>query len=171
MIIRSARRDDAPALLEIHNAAVEHSTAIWTDHLATVSDRESYLDDHEAQGHAVLVAEVNGEIVGYAGFSTWRQKNGYRLTVGDSVYVRDGHHGAGIGSALLAELIERARNAGFHIMIADIEAGNAASIRLHERLGFQVCGTIREVGTKFGRWLDLTIMRLELTSAMPPPAS
>ena len=170
MIVRPARYDDAEALTEIHNAAVRHSTALWTDELVTVGDREAFLADQQTKGHAVLVAERDGIVAGYASFVTWRPKNGYRLTVGDSVYVREGHHGAGIGRALLTALIERARAAGFHLMIADIEANNTASIRLHERLGFEVCGTIREAGTKFGRWLDLTVMRLELTSEPPPAA-
>lgn len=168
MIIRAARPDDAAALLEIHNAAVTHSTAIWTDRLETVADRTAYLADHEAAGHAVLVAEVDGLVVGYAGFGTWRQKNGYRLTVDNSVYVREGHHGRGIGRALMTDLIQVARERGFHVMIADIEAGNTGSIRLHQQLGFEVCGTIREVGTKFGRWLDLTVMRLQLSADAPP---
>lgn len=169
MIIRPARSADAAGLLEIHNAAVSRSTALWTDHLETLAGREAYLADHAAGGHAVLVAEVDEIIVGYASFSPWRQKNGYRLTVGDSVYVRDGHQGAGVGRALLVALVEAATAAGFHVMIADIEAGNAASIRLHASLGFEVCGNLREVGAKFGRWLDLTIMRLDLSpGAMPP---
>ena len=169
MDIRAARHEDAAAILEIHNAAVRHSTAIFTDTLDTLAGREAYLADHAAAGHAVLVAETDAGIVGYASFGTWRKKSGYRLTVDDSVYVRDGHQGAGIGLALLTELVRLARAGGFHVMIADIEAGNAGSVRLHERLGFQKCGTIREVGTKYGRWLDVTVMRLELSSA-PPPA-
>lgn len=170
MMIRPARSGDAAALLEIHNAAVSRSTALWTDHLDTLAGREAYLADHAAAGHAVLVAEDDEIIVGYASFGLWRQKSGYRLTVDDSVYVREGHQGAGIGRALLVALIETAGAAGFHVMIADIEAGNTASIRLHESLGFEVCGTLREVGAKFGRWLDLTIMRLELSPGAPPPA-
>lgn len=164
MIIREATQADAQGILEIHSAAIATSTAIWTDQQVDLADRQAYLADHAAGGHAVLVAEQGGVIVGYASFSGWRQKNGYRHTVGDSVYVRDGHQGAGIGYALLRDLIELARARGFHVMIADIEAGNAGSIRLHERLGFTVCGTLREVGTKFDRWLDLTIMQLQLAS-------
>ena len=72
---------------------------------------------------------------------------------------------------LLTELVARARAAGFHVMIADIEAGNAGSIRLHERLGFEVCGTVRQVGTKYGRWLDITIMQLVLDPGQDPPAA
>lgn len=171
MDIRTARPDDAAAILDIHNAAVTRSTAIFTDRLETLADREAYLADHADAGHAVLVAESDGLVVGYASFGTWRKKNGYRLTVDDSVYVRDGHHGAGIGLALLTELVARARAAGFHVMIADIEAGNAGSIRLHERLGFEVCGTVRQVGTKYGRWLDITIMQLVLDPGQDPPAA
>jgi phosphinothricin acetyltransferase len=167
MIIREATQADAAGILEIHNAAIATSTAIWTDQLVDLADRQAYLADHAAGGHAVLVSEHEGTIVGYASFGTWRQKNGYRNTVDDSVYIRDGHQGQGIGRALLTELIEVARHRGFHVMIADIESGNAGSIRLHEQLGFVVCGNIREVGTKFGRWLDLTILQLELAPGTP----
>ncbi|WP_111766704.1 GNAT family N-acetyltransferase [Nakamurella deserti] len=170
MDIRVARPDDAAAILEIHNAAVTRSTAIFTDRLETLAERQAYLADHAAAGHTVLVAEVDDRVVGYASFGTWRKKNGYRLTVDDSVYVRDGHQGAGIGSALLTALVARARAAGFHVMVADIEAGNAGSIRLHERLGFEVCGSVRQVGTKYGRWLDITIMQLLLDPGQDAPA-
>lgn len=102
-------------------------------------------------------------MAGFAVYGPWRELDGYRHTVEDSVYVREDRQGLGIGSALLTALIASAREAGRHVMIAGIEAGNSGSIRLHERFGFHHAGTVREVGTKFGRWLDLTIMRLPLS--------
>jgi phosphinothricin acetyltransferase len=130
--------------------------------LQSPSEGIAWLADHVARDSA-FVAEVRGHVAGFAAYGPWRELDGYRHTVEDSVYVREGMQGLGIGSALLAALVASAREAGHHVMIADIEAGNAASIRLHERLGFQRLGTLPEVGTKFGRWLDLTIMHLTLT--------
>ena len=171
MRIRPARPADAAGIVEIHNAAVAGSTAIWTDLVDTVADREAVLAAADGVAQTVLVAEQDGVVVGYASYAPWRVKTGYRLTVGDSVYVRDGHRGTGTGRALLVALIGHARDAGRHVMIADIESGNTGSIRLHESLGFRICGTFAEVGTKFGRWLDLTILRLELTPGAPAPAA
>ena len=108
------------------------------------------------------MAVTGEEVAGFAVYGPWRTLDGYRHTVEDSVYVREDRHGLGIGSALLAALVDAARAAGHHVMVAGIDARNAASVRLHERFGFQHAGTLPEVGTKFGRWLDLTLMRLPL---------
>lgn len=127
----------------------------------TAPDAAAWLAPHLRRGSA-YVAEADGTVVGFAAYGPWRSYEGYRHTVEDSVYVDDGSHGRGIGSALLGTLIDGARRAGARIVIADIEAGNAASIKLHERFGFEHVGTIGDAGTKFGRWLDLVIMRLPL---------
>ncbi|GAA3846163.1 GNAT family N-acetyltransferase [Streptomyces coacervatus] len=162
MTVRSARPEDAKAIRAIRNHAIEHSTALWTTTQQSPAEAEAWLAAHLERGSA-FAAEVEGEVAGFAVYGPWRELDGYRHTVEDSVYVRDGRHGLGIGSALLAALIAGAREAGHHVVIADIEAGNTASIRLHERFGFQHVGTVQEVGTKFGRRLDLTIMRLPLS--------
>ena len=109
------------------------------------------------------MAVAEDELAGFAVYGPWRELDGYRHTVENSVYVREDRHGLGIGSALLAALITSAREVGHHVVIADIEAKNTPSVRLHERFGFHHVATMPEVGTKFGRWLDLTIMRLPLT--------
>lgn len=160
--VRRADPGDAEVIRAIRNHAIEHSTALWTRTLQSQAEGVDWLAVHLARGSA-FVAEAEGAPVGFAVYGPWRELDGYRHTVEDSVYVREGRHGLGIGSALLAALIASAREAGHHVMIADIEGGNAASIRLHERFGFGRVGTVPEVGTKFGRWLDLTIMRLSLT--------
>jgi L-amino acid N-acyltransferase YncA len=165
MHIRNATADDLPAILEIHNTAIATSTAIWTDDLTDLTERERWFADHAERDNPVLVAETDGAVIGYAALGPWRAKTGFRHTVEDSVYVREGAQGAGVGHHLLTALLDLARSRGYHVMIADIEAGNAASIRLHERHGFQHCGTVPEVGTKFGRWLDLTVMRLQLQAS------
>lgn len=160
--VRPAAPEDAEAIRSIRNRAIEHSTALWTNAPLSAAEGAAWLAAHLQRGSA-FVAEAGGELVGFAVYGPWRHSEGYRHTVEDSVYVREGEHGRGTGSALLAALIDAARAAGHRIVLADIEAGNAASIKLHERFGFQHVGTIREAGTKFGRWLDLTIMRLPLT--------
>ncbi|MBL0885422.1 GNAT family N-acetyltransferase [Myceligenerans indicum] len=159
--VRPARADDAGAVRAIRNDAVETTTAIWTSVPMSEDEARSWVSDLAGR-NAMLVAEVDGDVVGYASFSPWRAKEGYRHSVEDSVYVAPGQQGNGVGRALLTELVATARDAGAHRMYADIEAGNAASISLHESLGFRRVGLLREVGTKFGRWLDLAILELEL---------
>ena len=97
-------------------------------------------------------------MVGYGSYGPFHAKDGYRHTCENSVYVRPGHQGEGIGRGLLTELVERATRDELHVMVALIEAGNEASVRLHASLGFEDAGVLREVGTKFGEWLDLRYM-------------
>lgn len=162
MIIRAAVDADLDGILEIHNSAIRDSLAIWSDVEVDRADRERWLAQHVADGHPVLVAEVDGNVAGYAAYSQWREKIGYRHTMEHSVYVAGEYQRRGIARALMVELIDAARAAGVHVMIGAIEAGNTASIALHEQLGFEEPVVIREVGTKYGKWLDLALMRLEL---------
>ncbi|MGW1910354.1 N-acetyltransferase family protein [Streptomyces sp. NPDC002076] len=159
--VRKALPGDAEAIRAIRNHAIEHSTALWTQTPQSAPESVAWLANHLERGSA-FAAETAGDVAGFAVYGPWRELDGYRHTVEDSVYVRADRHGLGIGSALLAALIDSARESGHHVMIAGIEAGNTASIRLHERFGFRHVGTVPEVGVKFGRWLDLTLMRLAL---------
>ena len=162
MKLRPAVDADLDAILEIHNAAIRDSLAIWSDTEVDRSDRERWLAEQQANGHPVIVAEMNGVVAGYASYSQWRSKVGYRYTVENSVYVAGGFQRQGIARLLMVELLDIARTSGMHVMIAAIEAGNTASIALHEQLGFEPPVIMREVGIKFDRWLDLALMRLEL---------
>ncbi|MFJ3307390.1 GNAT family N-acetyltransferase [Streptomyces sp. NPDC086549] len=162
VIVRPAQPGDAEAIRAIRNHAIEQSTALWTQTPQSPAEGAAWLAAHLERGSA-FVADAEGEVAGFAVYGPWRQLDGYRHTVENSVYVHPRRHGLGVGSALLNTLIAAAREAGHHVMIADIEAENTPSIRLHQRSGFHHVGTVREVGTKFGRWLDLTIMRLPLT--------
>jgi phosphinothricin acetyltransferase len=105
------------------------------------------------------VAEDGGDVVGFASFSPYRDRPAYSTSVEDSVYVRRDQQGKGVGTLLLAELVTLATSHGFHTMIARIVGGHDASIALHRSLGFEVVGTEREVGRKFGRWLDVLVMQ------------
>lgn len=160
--IRDARDEDLPALLEIHNEAIRNTTAIWDEETVDVADRRVWLEERRGQGFPVLVAVSAGRVAGYASYGVWRAKSGYRHTVENSVYVHPDHHRRGVASALMTELIARARAGRIHVMVASIESGNSVSIALHERFGYRVVGVMPEVGVKFGRWLDMTYLQLIL---------
>lgn len=168
MDIRDATEADMEAVAAIYNQAAANTTAIWNDTIVDTANRLAWRADRRRAGYPVLVAVENGVVIGYASFGDWRAFDGYRHTVEHSVYVRDGEHGKGIGKALMRTLIERARAIGKHVMVAGIEARNEGSIRLHEKLGFANVGTLAEVGTKFGGWLDLTFMALRLDTRATP---
>jgi L-amino acid N-acyltransferase len=120
----------------------------------------------------VLVAVDDDQaVLGYASFGDWRAFDGYRHTVEHSVYVRSDQRGKGIGSALMQRLIVNAQSIGKHVMVAGIEANNAGSIKLHEKLGFEHVGHLKEVGMKFGAWLDLAFMQLKLDARPSPDAA
>lgn len=162
ILIRDAVEADLPKIRDIYNHAVAHTTAIWNDVLVDLDNRAAWMQARHAKNFPVLVAEIDGKVAGYASYGDWRAFDGYRHTVEHSVYVDEECRGAGAGLALMQALIERAKRGGVHVMIAAIEAENLASIRLHEKLGFRLVGIHREVGQKFGRWLDLAAMELVL---------
>lgn len=169
MDIRDATAGDIGPITAIFNDAVLHTLAVWRQGVVDEADRAAWAAARQAAGYPVLVAAQGGEVLGFASFGDWRAGDGYRLTVEHSVYVRADQRGRGLGRALLAALIGRARDGGKHVMIAGIEGGNAASIRLHESLGFTVAGRFPEAGTKSGRWLELVMMQLILMPGAAAP--
>lgn len=159
MSIDDAREADLPAILDIYNDVIATSTAVFTDQPVTLDDRVAWFRARVAQGYPVLVAREGPDVVGYATFGDFRSWPGYRYTVEHSVHVRSDRRGRGIGPRLIDALIPRAQAAGKHVMVAGIDADNAASIRMHERLGFAPAGHMKQVGWKFDRWLDLVFMQ------------
>lgn len=170
MQIRDAIESDLPAILAIYNDAVLQTTAIWNDRPVDLDNRRAWLADRQRAGYPVLVATEGETVLGYASFGDWRAFDGYRHTVEHSVYVAAEGRGKGIGRALMQALIPRARALGKHTMVAGIEAGNTASIRLHETLGFRQVGLLPQVGCKFGQWLDLAFLQLTLDDRPAPDA-
>jgi phosphinothricin acetyltransferase len=169
MRIRDAEAADIDGILAIYNDAVLHTTAIWNEAVVDAANRAAWMADRRRLGYPVLVAVDDDEqVAGFASFGDWRAWDGYRHTVEHSVYVRRDRRGGGVGRALLQGLIGRARALGKHVMVAGIEAGNAGSIRLHEALGFEPAGVLRQVGTKFGQWLDLAFLQLRLDHRADP---
>jgi L-amino acid N-acyltransferase YncA len=169
MRIRDATFDDIDGITAIYNDAVIHTTAIWNDIAVDSANRADWLSERRRQSYPVLVAvDERDAVLGYASFGDWRAWDGYRHTVEHSVYVRQDRRGAGLGMALMQELIKRARAIGKHVMIAGVEARNETSIRLHRRLGFDEVGHLKEVGAKFGAWLDLVFLQLILDARIVP---
>lgn len=168
MSIRFATKEDCAAIAEIYNHAVMHTAAIWNDKTVDTDNRIAWFEARQFAHFPVLVSEENGVVTGYSSYGDWRAFDGFRHTVEHSVYVHPHHQGKGLGRALLAALIEEARRRGKHVMVAGIEAQNAASLHLHETLGFITTGQMPQVGTKFGRWLDLTFMQLQLDNRTDP---
>lgn len=161
MEIRTAEAGDAEAIRSIYNAEVAGSTVTFDLVERTLTEHEEWMAQHSGV-YALLVATDCGEIIGFASLSPYRPRPAYSTTVEDSVYVAGDHRGRGVGRALLAELVARARMHGFHSVIARIVGDHEASIALHRSCGFELIGTEHEVGRKFGRWLDVDLMQLLL---------
>ena len=159
LIIRDAVNTDVASILEITNHAIAQTTAIYDYDQRTLKYQQQWFDNRLAAGFPVLVAESNGNVVGYASYGAFRERQAYKSTAEHSVYVAHGFEGAGIGSKLLTEIIARAKNAGIHTLIGGIDASNADSIAFHEKFGFQRAGLIREAAYKFDRWLDLVFVQ------------
>jgi phosphinothricin acetyltransferase len=157
--IRDAREADLPGLLEIYNDVIATSTAVYSYIPVTLEDRREWWKARVALGYPVLIAADASGVLGFSTFGDFRAWPGYRFTVEHSVHVRAGVRGQGIGQQLLSALFPRASALGKHVMIAGVDAENAASIRFHERLGFERVAHLREVGFKFDRWLDLVFLQ------------
>ena len=160
--VRAAGEADLPGILAIYNHAVAHTTAIWNDAIVDLENRRQWWRGRVEAGLPVLVAVERGEVLGYASYGPFRAFDGYRQTVEHSVYVAEGARRRGVATALIEALEAEARRVGMHVMIGGIAADNAASLRLHEKLGFVETGRLPQVGWKFGRWLDLVFMQKAL---------
>ena len=163
MNVRPAICADLPAILDIYNEAVLNTTATYDYEPSTLEARTAWFDEHVRDNYPVFVAQ-NGEggVVGWSSLSKFRPRVGYRFTGEDSIYVAADQRGRGIGKLLMPPLIEGARQLGLHAIMAGIDAEGQASLRLHAGFGFQPVAHLKQVGNKFGRWLDVIYMELLL---------
>jgi L-amino acid N-acyltransferase YncA len=159
MIVRDATENDLPGILAIYNDVIARSTAVWTEEPSTLDERRSWFSSRKAAGYPVLVAASGSAVLGFASFGDFRAWPGYRHTVEHSIHVRSEDRRRGVGSALLPVLVERARSLEKHVLLAGIDGENEASIAFHRRFGFTDAGRLREVGRKFGRWIDLVFLQ------------
>ncbi len=162
--IRLATESDLAAINDIYNHYVLHSTCTYQEEPETPDGRRQWFRHHDDQ-HPVIVAETGGRVAGWGSLSAYHARSAFRRTVENSVYVHHQHHRRGIGARLLQELIVRARRLGHHAIIAGINADQAASVALHAKFHFEPAGHLRQVGFKFGHWLDLVYMELILDHA------
>jgi len=157
--IAAATEADLPGVVAIYNEVIATSTAIFSHLPVTLAERTQWWQRRCSQGYPVLVARDAHGVAGFASFADFRSWPGYRFTVEHTVHVRADGRGCGTGSALMRELLARAAALGKHVMVAGVDAENAASIRFHERLGFAQSGRLWQVGYKFDRWLDLVFLQ------------
>ena len=164
MNLRDATVADLPAIVDIYNYEVANSTATFDTIAVTVDERTAWLARHrETPRHPVLVVQADGgAVAGWAALSAWSDRCAYARAAEVSVYVHRDHRGKGIGRQLLMALIERGRAAGLGVLLARISMDGDASVKLHESLGFGRIGTMRRVGEKFGRILDVDVFELHL---------
>jgi L-amino acid N-acyltransferase YncA len=156
--IRDACEGDLGAIDAIYNHYVATSTCTWQYQPGDAAERLAWLRAHDAN-HPITVAELDGELVGFASLSVYNRREGYRFTVENSVYVHPERQRRGIGRALLADLVERARALGHRTIIAGVSADQDASVALHRAAGFVQVARLAEVGFKFGRWLDVLYLQ------------
>ena len=158
MEIRDAVEADIPVITEIFNSVIDSSNSVYREERVPESERMAWFHEKRDHGFPIIVAEEDGKVVGYGGYGTVRAAQGYRLTVEHTIHIDEAHRGKGLGKTILAELIKRATDAGFHVMLGAIDSGNEGSIKLHEKFGFIECARIREVAIKHGNYLDLVIV-------------
>lgn len=168
-IVRCNVERHADAILDIFNDAILNSTALYDYAPRTKQNMVSWFDTKHTGGFPVIGVENDqGELLAFGSYGTFRAWPAYKYTVEHSVYVHKAHRGNRLGRLIMQELIEAARQQSMHSLIGGIDASNAASIRLHEQLGFRLAGTLPEVGFKFGRWLDLAFYQLLLDTPHHP---
>lgn len=162
--IRPAQVSDVPAILEIFNYEIKNSTVVYHYEERSYEDQLQWLADKNETKMPVFIAENDTTILGFGTYGIFRPWEGFKFSVEHSVYVDKNARGLGIGKSILSELIQIAKQNDLRIMIAGIDAANKKSIQFHEQFGFYEVGTFKEVGFKFGRWLDVTFMQLNLTN-------
>jgi len=162
MTIRPYKTEDTQAILEIINHNILHSTSLYDYSVRTIEQQKAILEEKIKKGFPIIVAEKEGEILGFGMYSEFRFREAYQFTVEHSVYVSENYLGKGIGKSLLSELIVLAKAQKLHTMIGVIDSENQNSIAFHEQFGFKIVGVVKESGYKFDRWLDSVFMQLIL---------
>ncbi len=164
--IRRATINDVPAITRIYNHAIENTTATFDIEPKTLEDRREWFKSHSDK-FPLIVADVDGNLAGWAAIRPYGTRAAYQYTVESAVYIDCDYQGQGIGLALMERLLTLATEQDYHAVLALVVGGNEASVKLHRRLGFEQTGVMREVGWKFGQWLDVLIFERILSSEAP----
>jgi L-amino acid N-acyltransferase len=160
-MIRLATERDLCAINDIYNHFVFNSTCTYQETAEPMESRRAWFAEH-GDGHPVTVVEGDGKVVGWGSLSPFHKRSAYRNTVENSVYIHHEFHRRGIGSMILRDQIERSRACGRHAIIAAIDGEQTASVKLHAKFGFAEVGRLKQIGFKFGRWLDVVYMEFLL---------
>ncbi|UBH15441.1 GNAT family N-acetyltransferase [Macrococcus armenti] len=161
-MIRLTTQHDLPKILDIYNHAIVNTTAIYTYEKTTLLERKQWMQQKENDGFPIFVFEVEGVVAGFATYGPFRNFPAYKHTIEHSIYVSPYYRHMGIGEKLLEHLITSAREEGYKTMVAGIDSENKGSIYLHKKFGFTYNGTIKSVGYKFNKWLNLDFYQLLL---------
>ena len=162
LTIRNATEQNLPSILDIYNEVILNTTSVYSEQPHTLQMRTTWFSERKAANFPVIVAELDGVIIGFASYGHFRVWPCYRFTAEHSVYIHTGYRGRGVSKILLQAIIANAKNAGLHALIAGIDSENAISLKLHRSFGFVQVAHFKEVGFKFNRWLDLIFMELLL---------
>jgi phosphinothricin acetyltransferase len=157
--LRAAQLGDAEQIAAIYNYEVENTTATFDLVPRTLQAQREWLAARSGAFSAIVAHEPIAGVIGFAALSTYRDRAGYRTTVENSVYVHREHQRRGVGCLLLSALLDSARDSGFHVVIARVDSQSAGSLALHKSLGFIEVGVEKQIGRKFGRWLDSVILQ------------
>ncbi len=166
--IRHATEEDLQAILDIYNDAILNTTSVYNYEAHTLDMRREWLAQKQKDNLPVLVAELGGTVAGFSTYGPFRAWAAYKYTAEVSVYISPEHRGKGIAKLLYPPLIDLAREQQLHVLVAGIDARNEVSIRLHRHFGFTEAGLFKQVGYKFGQWLDLLFMQLILSTPENP---
>ena len=168
-VIQCEPNRHAEAILAIFNDAIINSTALYDYKPRTMEMIAAWFDAKSKAKYPVIgIENDSGDLMGFGSYGTFRAWPAYKYSVEHSVYVEARFRGRGVGKRVLQEVIAAAEGQGYHILVGGIDATNSVSIRLHQALGFSYCGTVRQAGFKFGRWLDLLFYQLILSTPSDP---
>lgn len=160
-LLREARAEDLPVMLEIYNDVVLTSASTFDLDPIDIGSRKRWFDEHD-MNYPLVSAESSGVVAGYCCISPYSKKDGYSKTVELSVYVHRRYRGQGIGTSLVKDMISRAKRLGYHAIVSSISGSNYESEKLHRRLGFEFRGYMKHLGYKFGEWQDVALYELIL---------
>ena len=167
--IKPVTEQQLPEILDIFNDAILNSTALYDYKTRTMDMMNTWYADKQKGNFPIIGAfDQNNILLGFSTYGMFRVRPAYKYSVEHSVYVRSDKRGNGIGKILLKEIIKKANEQNFHVMVAGIDASNTISILLHEKEGFEFCGFIKQSGYKFGKWLDLAFYQLILKTPANP---
>jgi L-amino acid N-acyltransferase YncA len=159
LTIRRAELSDLETITEIYNEAIRTTTATFDTKPRSENEQLHWFESHGSE-HPILVADLDGKVIGWAHLTKWSERGAYSETAETSFYVKQEHRGQGIGRRLKQAIVEEGRRLGFHTLIARVAEGSNASLHLNESLGFVHVGTLKEVGRKFGKFLDVHILQI-----------